>query len=74
MIPNETASHIKTAPHCRVSPELSALVILKNVWYEIEKLQNAPSWQLTTGHSAETLAKYLWLSCKDHPVNYKQAC
>jgi quercetin dioxygenase-like cupin family protein len=39
-------------------PELSAPVIMKNVWYEIEKLKNAPSWQLTAGHSSETLAKY----------------
>jgi hypothetical protein len=39
-------------------PELSAPVILKNIWYEIERLKLAPSWQLPTGRSSETLAKY----------------
>ncbi len=39
-------------------PELSSPVILKNLWYEIEKLKLAPSWQLPTGRSSETLAKY----------------
>jgi hypothetical protein len=40
-------------------PELSSPVILKNLWYEIERLKLAPSWQLPTGRSSETLAKYL---------------
>jgi len=39
-------------------PELSSPVILKNLWYEIEKLKLAASWQLPTGRSSETLAKY----------------
>ncbi len=39
-------------------PELSSPVILKNLWYEIERLKLAPSWQLPTGRSSETLAKY----------------
>ncbi len=39
-------------------PELSSPVILKNLWYEIERLKLAPSWQLATGRSSETLAKY----------------
>ncbi|MEO7028157.1 MAG: hypothetical protein ABI147_01995 [Acidobacteriaceae bacterium] len=39
-------------------PELSSPVILKNIWYEIERLKLAPSWQLPTGRSSETLAKY----------------
>ncbi len=39
-------------------PELSSPVILKNLWYEVERLKLAPSWQLPTGRSSETLAKY----------------
>lgn len=39
-------------------PELSSPVILKNLWYEIERLKLAPSWQLPTGRTSETLAKY----------------
>jgi quercetin dioxygenase-like cupin family protein len=39
-------------------PDLSSPVILKNLWYEIERLKLAPSWQLPTGRSSETLAKY----------------
>ncbi len=39
-------------------PELSSPVIQKNLWYEIERLKLAPSWQLATGRSSETLAKY----------------
>ncbi len=39
-------------------PELSSPAILKNLWYEIERLKLAPSWQLPTGRSSETLAKY----------------
>lgn len=58
MIPNETSEPPEDRAEVPRLPELSVPVILKNVWYEIEKLKNAPSWQLTTGHSSETLAKY----------------
>lgn len=39
-------------------PELSSMVISKNVWYEIERLKAAPAWQQAAGRSSETLAKY----------------
>jgi quercetin dioxygenase-like cupin family protein len=58
MISNETSEPLEDCAEVPRLPELSTPVILKNVWYEIEKLKNAPTWQLTTGHSSETLAKY----------------
>jgi quercetin dioxygenase-like cupin family protein len=58
MISNEPSEPLEDCAEVPRLPELSAPVILKNVWYEIEKLKNAPSWQLATGHSSETLAKY----------------
>lgn len=39
-------------------PELSAMVISKNLWYEIEKLKTASAWQLPAGRSSETIANY----------------
>ncbi len=58
MISNETSEPLEDCAEVPRLPELSTPVILKNVWYEIEKLKNAPTWQLTTGHRSETLAKY----------------
>lgn len=39
-------------------PELGYRVIRKNVSEELEKLKSAPSWQLATGRSSETIVKY----------------
>jgi quercetin dioxygenase-like cupin family protein len=58
MFPNEPSEPLEDCAEVPRLPELSVPVILKNVWYEIEKLKNAPTWQLRTGHSSETLAKY----------------
>jgi quercetin dioxygenase-like cupin family protein len=58
MFPNEPSEPLEDCAEVPRLPELSAPVILKNVWYEIEKLKNASTWQLRTGHSSETLAKY----------------
>jgi quercetin dioxygenase-like cupin family protein len=39
-------------------PELGDKVIRRNINQELEKLKDAPSWQLTAGRSSETIVKY----------------
>ena len=39
-------------------PELAEDVIRHNIGKELEKLQEAPSWQRESGRSSETLVKY----------------
>jgi len=58
MVFNEASEPLEGEAVVSRLPELSSPVILKNLWYEIERLKLAPSWQLPTGRSSETLAKH----------------
>ncbi len=57
MVFNEASEPLEGEAVVSRLPELSSPVILKNLWYEIERLKLAPSWKLETGRSSETLAK-----------------
>jgi hypothetical protein len=58
MVFNEASDPLEGQAVVSRLPELSSPVILKNLWYEIERLKLAPSWRLATGRSSETLASY----------------
>ena len=56
---SEENRHVANHPEVMTRlPELANEVIRRNIRDELEKLTDAPSWQLEAGRSSETIVKY----------------